>query len=105
MKDQEISVKPGGGTFSGSSREGLGIGDSCDEAELESPCPCSFVLPSDKIGPFSYWNCDSVGTALSCPNLRGLTPLGLPGVMGVFLSSWGVHMLETPLPSCLSLVE
>ena len=46
IKDQQISLKPGSGTFGGSSREGLGIADLCNKVELESPCPlllCSSI--------------------------------------------------------------
>ena len=56
------------------------------------PVHHSFVPPSDDIGPSSYWNCNSGNTALHLLTLGGFAPLGLPGKMGVFLSSWGVHM-------------
>ena len=53
------------------------------------PVHHSFVLPSNNVGPFSKWNCNSGSATICHPNLRGLAPLGLPGKMGVFLSSWG----------------
>ena len=46
VKDWAIFLKPGSGTFGGSSRLGSGIGDLHDEAELEVPSPlllCSSI--------------------------------------------------------------
>ena len=105
IKELAISLKPGSSTFGGSSRKGLGIGDLHDGVELESPC--SLLLCS------SLWQCQALLLLklqlwwyhLMSPKLGGHHPTGLPGKMDVFLSSWGVHILETPPPSCWSPVE
>ena len=102
VKDWAIFPKPGGGTFGGSSREGSGIGDLHNEVELESPHPLLFC--------YSIWWCQALlllqlwlwQCHLKLPKVEGILPLRLLGEMDVFLSSWGVHMLETPSPSCLS---
>ena len=84
IKDQAISLKPGSSAFGGSSREGLGIGDLCGKAELESPCSpllCSSIWQHWALLLLELWLWQC---CLTLPKLGGTHPLGLLGEMGVF---------------------
>ena len=79
VKDWVISLKPGGGSFGGSSREGSGIGDSCSEVEVESPCPlllCSSIqwCWALLLLELWLWQCH-----LMLPKLEGTCPTGVMG--------------------------
>ena len=79
VKDWVISLKPGSGSFGGSSREGSGIGDSCSKVELESPCPlllCSSIWwhQAHLLLELQLWWC-----LLMSPKLEGTYPSGVTG--------------------------
>ena len=77
VKDQVISLKPGGGAFGGSSREGSDIGDSHDELELESSHPLLLCAPiwwcwALLLLELWLWQC-----YLKFPKLEGTCPIGV----------------------------